>query len=308
MNFRAILIATMQTVGLFAAGLIIPVLGQALALFTPVPAILAFIRNGRREGSAVLIASTALSAALGGWQSSLIFFFSFALMAVGAAEGMRRAMKPEQVALLGGLLPVGAIAILLSFYFIKIGKNPLEYMEAFLRSSIAEAAKLYTSMGMAEMASMAASIPDKFIYYFVRLAPGMVIATSVLQAACCYGMSRIMLARKQETPSFAGPAFGVWHAPDSWVWGLILSLSLIIIPHETARLVGWNLAILFAVVYLAQGSAIIEFQLKKTRFKPFARGLIIGLLLALPAIVFVVALGIVDIWADVRKVRGPVQP
>jgi hypothetical protein len=37
------------------------------------------------------------------------------------------------------------------------------------------------------------------------------------------------------------------------------------------------------------------------------RGLIIVLILALPSIVFVITLGIVDIWADFRKVRAPLQ-
>jgi uncharacterized protein YybS (DUF2232 family) len=308
MNYKAVLIATIQTVGLFAAGLIIPILGQVLAFFTPVPIMLVSALNSRREGLAVLIASTALSALLGGWEMSLIFFFSFGLMATGTAEGTRRGMKPEQIALIGGLLPAVVIAIMLSFYFIRIGRNPLEYTEAFLRSSITEAAKLYTSMGMTEMASMAASIPDKFIFYLVRLIPGLTVATSLAQAACCYGMSRSILARKHKILSPSGPPFSLWHAPDSWIWGLILSLAFIIVPHETVKLVGWNLAILFAVVYLAQGSAIVDFYLRKARFKPFMRGLVIGLLLALPAIIFIVALGIVDIWADVRKVRGPVQP
>lgn len=308
MNIRAVLIAVIQTVGLFAAGLIIPILGQMLALFTPVPAMLVALRGGRREGLAVLAASTALSALLGGWQMSLIFFFSFGLMAAGAAEGMRRDMKPEQVALVGGLLPMAVIAVFLFLYFVRVGKSPVEYAEAFLHSSIAEAIKLYSNLGMKEMASLAESIPAAFIYYLVRLAPGIAVATSVSQAAACYGLSRIVLARGQRPRPVPGPSFAAWHAPDSWVWGLILSLALIIIPHETVRLLGWNLVIVFGVAYLAQGAAIVEFYLLKARFRPFVRGLLIGLLLALPAIVFVIALGIVDIWADVRKVRGAVRP
>jgi hypothetical protein len=59
------------------------------------------------------------------------------------------------------------------------------------------------------------------------------------------------------------------------------------------------------VVYLAQGAAIVEHYLLKAHIKPFIRGLIMALILAMPSIVFVIALGIVDVWADVRKVRGP---
>jgi hypothetical protein len=40
--------------------------------------------------------------------------------------------------------------------------------------------------------------------------------------------------------------------------------------------------------------------------RPLVRGVVHTLILALPSIVFVIAAGIVDIWADFRKVRGPV--
>ncbi len=305
MHFRAVFFAAVQTVGLYAAGFIIPLLGQALALFTPVPLILAYVRNGRREGLTALFASCGIVFVLGGWQAAAILLFSFGLMAVGTAEGMRRNMKPERIALLGGLLPVVVIGTALSFYFIRIGKNPIAAVETYLRGSVAEAAKLYTSLGLAEMASMVNAASDKFIHNLVRLIPSITAATSVTQAACCYGVARAVIARKPgATPAVSRPPFSLWHAPDAWVWGLIAALALVIIPNESSRLTGWNLAILFAVVYLAQGIAIVEHYLLRARIRAFVRGLVIALILALPSIVFVIALGVVDIWADVRKVRG----
>ncbi len=55
MNYRAILIATVQTLGLFVAGIIHPI-GQLLALFTPVPLILVSIRNRSVDGLMTLAA------------------------------------------------------------------------------------------------------------------------------------------------------------------------------------------------------------------------------------------------------------
>ncbi len=306
MNYRAIFFATVQTAGLYAAGFIIPFVGQVLILFTPVPVIIAWVHNGRREGLAVLCAAGVVASLLGGWQAAAIYFFGFGLMAVGAAEGMRKNLKPEQIALLGALLPVVVIGAMLSFYFIKIGKNPVTVLETYLRTSIAEAAKLYTTMGLTEMAAMVTAIPDKFIHYLVRLMPGIAVSTLVVQAACCYGMARAAIVRKQRPMLGVQPSFAFWFAPDAWVWGLITALAFVVIPQETLRLIGWNLSIIFAIVYLAQGSSIVDFYLRKVRVRPFVRGLIIAIILALPAMVFVIALGIVDIWADVRKVRGPV--
>ena len=307
MNYRAILIATVQTLGLFVAGFVIPLLGQILALFTPVPLILIYVRNGRRDGLITLAASSVIMAALGGWLAAAILILSFGLMAIGTSEGMVRNWKPEQTSLLGGLLPIAVLAVTVLFYLVWVGKNPITEVEMYLREIIANAAKTYTTMGFTEMAASISSISDPVIYYFVRLIPGITIATSVVQAACCFVIARAILRRKPETePAADQTSLVSWHAPDSWVWGLIAALALIVVQQETARFVGWNIAILFAVLYLAQGSAIVEHYLRKAGIKAIVRGLLLALILAMPSIVFVVALGIVDIWADFRKVRVPV--
>ena len=154
---------------------------------------------------------------------------------------------------------------------------------------------------------MLKAVAYKFIHNLVRLIPGMAIATSVTQAACCYGVARAVIARRPGPTPAVSPPFSLWHAPDAWVWGLIAALALVIFPNESSRLTGWNLAVLFAVVYLAQGTAIVEHYLRRARIRAFVRGLIIALILALPSVVFVIALGVVDILADVRKVRGPAK-
>jgi len=307
MNFRAVFFATLQTTGLFASAFIIPLLGQMLALITPVPLILASVRYGRREGLATLGASSVLVLALGGWQAAAVLLFSFGLIAIGIAEGMRRQMRPEKIALLGGLLPIAVVGAIIVFYLVRVGKNPIGAVEEYLRESIAEAAALYTRMGLADTAVMIKSLSDSFVHYLARLMAGITIATSVMQAAFCYGVSRTIISRKDPAQAAGQAPLAAWHAPDAWVWGLIAALALVVLPNETARIAGWNLAILFAVVYLAQGTAVVEHFLRRGHVGPFMRGLIIVLILALPSIVFVITLGIVDIWADFRKVRTPVQ-
>lgn len=307
MNYRSILIAIVQTLGLFVAGFIHPI-GQLLALFTPVPLILISIRNGSTDGLITLVASSVIMAALGGWQAAAILVLSFGLMAIGISEGMRRNWRPEQTSLLGGLLPIAVLATIVVFYLVRAGKNPITEIEMYLREIIANAAQTYTTMGFTEMAATISSFSDTVIYYFARLLPGITIATSVMQAACCFGITRAILRRKPGTqPASEQPSLALWHAPDPWVWGLIAALVLIVVPQETARLAGWNLAILFGVLYLAQGSAIVEHYLRKTGIKAIGRGLLLAIILAMPSIVFVVALGVVDVWADFRKVRVPVQ-
>jgi uncharacterized protein YybS (DUF2232 family) len=308
MNYRSTLLASAQTLGLFIAGFVIPVLGQALVLFTPVPIIIAYVRNGRAEGLTALLATGAIVTALLGWHIAAILFFSFGLMAIGTAEGMHRRLSPESIVALGGLLPLAIAGIVLAYYLAHTGKNPVTILEGHLRDSITEAAKLYSNLGLKEMSSMVTSVSDTFVHYLVRLVPGITVATSLIQAACCFGLARAAILRKSgalPTPSL--PSLAAWHAPDAWVWGLIATLALIMVPKEAARLIGLNFAIVFSVVYLVQGIAIVEHVLRKARIQAVARSLIHALILALPTIVFVMALGVVDIWADFRKVRRAVQ-
>ncbi len=308
MKYRNLLIAIVQTTGMFVAGIAIPILGQFLALFTPVPLVLLAARTGMLQAMAALAASCLFVGMLGGWQAAAILFFSFGLMAIGISEGMRRQWKSETIALLGGLLPVLAVVVVTGFYFARLHQNPAAVIEEYLLSSMAEAAKLYTQMGFAEMASRISSISESFIHHLVRLLPGITIATSIFQAALCYGLSRTVLSRAAGNPPHAEQSsLAQWHAPDVWVWGLIAGLALIAMPHETARYSGWNIAIVFAVIYLTQGVAIVDHYLRKARIRPFMRTVLHTLILALPTIVFVIALGVVDVWADFRKVRGPVK-
>jgi uncharacterized protein YybS (DUF2232 family) len=307
MNFRPAFLAVVQTVGLYLSGFIIPVVGQVLALFTPVPLIVAYVRYGRREGLTALAAATVIVSLAGGWQMAAMLVFGFGLMAIALGESILRSMKPEHAALLGGLAPVVVLICALFFYFMQIDKNPITMIEEYLRSSMADAAKVYAAIGLSDMAATVTAMSDTFVHYLVRLLPGIAVATSVTQAAFCYGIVRAALIRRPgSAPLPVQDSLAMWHAPDTWVWGLIVSLALLVVPDETTWYAGWNLTILFATLYLAQGIALLDFYLRKTHMRPFVRGMVHTLILALPSLVFVIAAGIVDIWADFRKVRGPV--
>ena len=90
-------------------------------------------------------------------------------------------------------------------------------------------------------------------------------------------------------------------------WGLILTLACAVIPQEKAHIISWNAAILFGVLYLAQGMAVVEHYFRKAGIHTAIRGMLHAIILALPpTIVCITALGVVDIWADFRKVRVPI--
>lgn len=182
-------------------------------------------------------------------------------------------------------------------------------MESLIQEQRNVSAKLYSDLGLSELATAVDAMTDTIIHYMVLLLPGITIASSVLQAACCYGFSRTLIVRRPGVVSFfpVNP-LAEWHAPDVWVWGLIAALILIIMPQEATKIAGWNLGIIYSIVYLAQGVAIIEYYLRKGRIQPVIRSLIHVFILMLPPVIAcAIALGVVDIWADFRKVRAPAK-
>jgi len=59
------------------------------------------------------------------------------------------------------------------------------------------------------------------------------------------------------------------------------------------------------LVYTAQGAALVEFWLRKVKIGVVWRSFAHTIILTLPPLIaVVVALGVVDIWADFRKVRS----
>jgi hypothetical protein len=306
MKYRSIVIATAQTVGLFMSGLFIPLFAW---MVTPVPLILAYVRNSRLDGLTALGLSSVIIALLSGWYVAVFILLILGLMAVGVSEGLLRQRKPEFSILLGALPPVAVIGSVTVYFFVQTGRNPVAVIETYIQGQRSEAVKLYGSLGFNDVVNAITAIPDSSIHFFVLMLPCIVALTLISIAACSYATARAFLVRKPGSgPRPVPVAFGLWHAPDTWVWGLIAALTPFVISSETAKIVGWNLVIPFAALYLIQGIALVDhFMKEKVRLPPVARIVIHSIILSLPSFLFVIVIGIVDIWADFRKLRGPVQ-
>lgn len=309
MPFRSILIASLQSAGMMLAGFLIPILGQIALLIAPVPLILIMVREGKLPGLLALGIATAIIMVLAGGQAVfVVIFLSFGFMAMGLADGLRWRWKPENAVTMGALLTLVALVVVLAPFLSQAEKGPIAITEEYLRTSIAEAQQLYTQLGLIDVAQMMAQVTDRVVYYLVRLLPGIILATTLLQAACCYGMARSLILRQDPAAAvLSEPSLATWHAPDSWVWGLIVALGLVAMPDVTIRFIGMNLALIFLLVYSVQGLSLVEFTLRKAKVGTIWRSMILTFIVALPVIVPVIALGVVDIFADFRKVRTPTQ-
>jgi len=306
MNYRSIFIATVQMVGLFLSGIFIPLLPWLLA---PVPLILVYVRNSKMEGLTVLGFACLIVTLLGGWYVLFFFFTIFSLAAVCLAEGLLRQWKPEVSIGGGALLPVISVGSIAAYYFTHLGENPISVIERFILEQREEAVKLYSSHGFNEITTAISAIPDISFHYFALMLPCLLILTVATLAACSYAAAKTIILRNPGSgPRISSTPLALWYAPDAWIWGLISAFVCIMIPNETARFIlGWNVAVLFVVIYFIQGAALVEYFLKlKLHMRPFARILIHIVILALPPLIAgTIIFGIIDVWADFRKLRKP---
>lgn len=285
----------------------VPFIGQAVAMFTPVPVIISYVRTGRPAGIAALGVATAFVFGLAGLHTAVLLSL-FGLMAIGTGEGMLRRIRHESAVLLGSILPLTAGVIILVVLFGTGGRNLLTETEAYIRESISQAVKIYTGLGLTQAAEHVASIADRLVFYLTRLMPAFIISTVLIQSACCYGLARILILRKAAGDvGLVRGRFSEWYAPDKWIWGLIVALGLVIIQPPSLRIAGWNMLLVFGLVYTTQGMAVVEHYLVRASLPAFVRGLIVAILLALPSALLIPVIGLLDVWADFRKVRQPLH-
>lgn len=292
------------------AGLLnLPILSQIAVLFVPVPLIIVSVVHGRHAGALAAALAALIVSAFAGFQIALVLFFlSFGLMALGLAEGLAKGWRPETAIAVASALPLFMLLLMIVPAVVKSGKDPLSLVDALIRESIADGRKLYADLGANEVVQALESLSDRVIFYVARLIPGIVLATTILQAALCYGFTRsLLLRRKPDLPPVTQRPLHLWHAPDAWVWALIVTLGLVALsPRDSAAwFVGVNLSFFWLLVYTAQGAALLEHFLKKVRIPVIGRSFLHTLILLMPTVVAVIAFGVVDIWADFRKVRTP---
>lgn len=145
------------------------------------------------------------------------------------------------------------------------------------------------------------------IALMVRLFPGLAVlaaGTGLLVAWAVY--QRVALR------PVGGPAapFINFRGSDHLLWGLVVPLAILISPaRDTLDLVAVNALLVFGVIYVIRGAAILTwFMRSKSRLGSLGLGLLaIAALFVLPiAGSGLLLLGIVDTWIDIR--RRPMPP
>ena len=102
------------------------------------------------------------------------------------------------------------------------------------------------------------------------------------------------------------PDLPSWRVPEPFVWVGIISGFLVLIGSSEIYVAGLNSVILCGLIYALQGFSICSYFMLKWNVSIFFKLFFYVVLLCQSfALVLLAALGVVDVWADFRKLNLP---
>lgn len=310
---RDLVVGVAVTTLVFLSAVLVPLVGALVMFLTPLPVAFYCTKLGYFAGIFIFTVSlTLVLFILGNINPDVIFPLMFFIFIGGAGimltEMLRRSFSVDKIlAIASGALLVCCAALLLFFSY-QLEQSPGQILENFMQKSIAENIKLYEQLDAPqEQIAMIKEHASQMASLLVHIFPAMMLISFVIMLWLNIIAARIVF---QKTGLYF-PDFGDlthWRAPDKLVWLLIVSGVLLLLPVGGMGYIGLNALIICMFVYLCAGFAIIGFFFNVKKVSLFLRAIFyIVVLFQQYLLLFIMALGLFDLWADFRKRIKPAQ-
>jgi len=134
-----------------------------------------------------------------------------------------------------------------------------------------------------------------------RILPGLLAGTVLLTVVLNMIISRALLF-KLAPEKVCWPPYSEWRLPDKTVWLFILTVVLLLLSKGGGGTLGLSLVFVVGILYFFQGAAVVIHTLNRWNLPRVFR-LFIYVMLALQryGVLLVVIAGLIDTWADFRK-------
>jgi len=289
----------------FIAVAVNSVLGALGAVFVPVPILYYYSRLGRLHGLLVFILSltiTIITLRALSFQTGVVYLFFLGSIGLVLSEVLRRNWSIEKtVAYSVGILLVLSFIILLYLSLIS-GKAPLGIIGAHMSTIVRENIDLYSRTGVStQYIELMKENCDRIARVFTGLLPSLILVGSAFFIWLnILGGKWLFRKRGMWYPDFGD--LSLWKTLDKTVWLVVIAGIFILVPSEVFRILGLNIVIVLLFIYMLQGLAIISFFFKRKNVPVVFRAFGYFLIFAQQFLIFVVAgVGLVDTWADFRK-------
>lgn len=289
----------------FIAVAVNSVLGALGAVFVPVPILYYYSKLGRLHGFLVFILSmmiTMITLRVLGLQVGVVYFFLLGSMGLVLSEVLRKNWSIEKtVACSVGIFLILSFVTLLYLSLIS-GKAPWGMIGAHVSEMVRENIDLYSRTGVStQYIELMKENADRIARVLAGLLPSLILVGAAFFIWLnVLGGKWLFRKRGMWYPDFGD--LSLWKTLDKTVWLVVIAGVFILIPSEVLRILGLNIMIILLFIYMLQGLAIISFFFKRKNVPVVFRAFGYFLIFAQQFLIFVVAgVGLVDTWADFRK-------
>ncbi|MBW2599142.1 MAG: DUF2232 domain-containing protein [Deltaproteobacteria bacterium] len=289
----------------FIAVAVNSVLGALGAVLVPVPILYYYSKLGRLYGLLGFILSltiTMITLRVLGYHAGFVYLFLLGSLGLVLSEMLRINWSIEKTVVYSvGILLILSLIILLCLSLIS-GKAPWGIIGAHMSAIVQENIDLYSRTGIStQYVELMKENSDQITRVLTGLLPSLILVGAAFFIWLnILGGKWLFRKRGMWYPDFGD--LSLWKALDKMVWLVVVAGVFILIPSEGFRILGLNMMIILLFIYMLQGLAIISFFFKRKNVPVVFRAFGYFLIFAQQFLIFIVAgLGLIDTWADFRK-------
>ena len=292
---------------IFLLAVYMPLIGFFCSVFIPLPILFYRAKLGRRT-SAIIPAAVAIAMMViaGGLTIDVMFFIALLLLGFILCELFTFNLSVEKTILYATGTVLGTSVLSLIVYSNVNNIGIVELISNYIGENLKMTLALYEKMGVTEDSIvMLEQSLERIQYVLVRIIPAIATTSTLFVAWVNTIIAKPMLTSRQ----LVYPDFGDltrWQTPDYFVWGVIASGLLLLLPASGMKMVGFNGLFILLTVYFFQGIAIIAFYFEQKNVPRLFR-ILLYTLIALQQflLLIVVGLGFFDTWLNFRKINTP---
>ncbi|MDD5475444.1 MAG: DUF2232 domain-containing protein [Syntrophales bacterium] len=299
------------TVAVFVAVAFISVSVPAGALASPLPVLYFYSRMGRVRGliffAIVLLVLSWLLESIGAPVTSSVFLV-FGSLGLILSELLRRELSIEKTIAFATVALLVMVFVAMSYHGIISGRKPWVLAQEQVVRTVRENIDYYADTGVsADKIEMVRERESELTALMSALMPSLII-TGCAFIVWLNIIAGSILFRKR---NMWYPAFGDlsrWKLPERLVWAVAVAFICLLLPLRGLVLTGLNGIIILSFLYMLQGFAIMAHFFKVKKIPPFIKIALYAIVLMQQLLLLPVALlGLIDVWADFRKmghIRG----
>jgi uncharacterized protein YybS (DUF2232 family) len=286
----------------------VPVAGLVIGALMPLPTILTIRRAGWLAGVLLVAAGVGMMFYVehfSGLKAEVLPFLHMALIGFGVAFFASRQYPLEAV--VGGTVAL-AVTVQVAVFLVlawQEGLTPLAYLQRTVEeiwtafSRLVEKEQLLKQelhLSGLQLADVASTI--------AQVIPALLLINNTLVVLLNFLLSRYLGAQRGwEDPKLP---LACWEAPGWLVFVLIGAGFLLLVPNQIGLVISINVILVCCLIYFFQGLAILAFSFRRFQVPRFFRwSSYLLLVLAKPAMLVVILMGLTDLWLDFRHLHRP---